>query len=246
MREAFEAGGDFHSRTAMGMYQEIKDAMERGEVLLEYGSEGYDEDGEAGSDSGAPKPQLVKDAFASERRKAKVLNFSIAYGKTAHGLAKDFGVSTKEAEETVQLWYSDRPEVRAWQEVQHRKAAEKGKVSTLLGRHRNLPEASSSDEARRQHALRASINTPIQGGAADIAMLAMIQIHRCPRLRELGYRMLMQIHDEVILEGPEEHKDEALALVKLHMEKPFNDHENLCDVDLNVDGDYAKTWFDAK
>ena len=77
-------------------------------------------------------------------------------------------------------------------------------------------------------------------------MLAMLQIHRCPRLRELGYRMLMQIHDEVILEGPEEHKDEALALVKLHMEKPFNDHENLCDVDLNVDGDYAKTWFDAK
>ena len=240
MREAFEAGGDFHSRTAMGMYQEIKDAMTRGEVLLEYGSEVHDED------PTKPKPSLVKDAFASERRKAKVLNFSIAYGKTAHGLAKDFGVSTKEAEETVQLWYSDRPEVRAWQEVQHRKAAEKGKVSTLLGRHRNLPEASSSDEARRQHALRASINTPIQGGAADIAMLAMLQIHRCPRLRELGFRMLMQIHDEVILEGPEEHKDEALALVKLHMEKPFNDHENLCDVDLNVDGDYAKTWFDAK
>ena len=74
----------------------------------------------------------------------------------------------------------------------------------------------------------------------------MIKIHRCPRLRELGFKMLMQIHDEVILEGPEEHKDEALALVKQHMEKPFNDHENLCDVDLNVDGDYAATWFDAK
>jgi DNA polymerase-1 len=56
----------------------------------------------------------------------------------------------------------------------------------------------------------------------------------------------MQIHDEVILEGPEEHKDEALALVKRHMENPFNDHENLCDVDLNVDGNYAKTWFEAK
>ena len=241
MREAFEAGGDFHSRTAMGMYQEIKDAMERGEVLLEYGSEGYEEGVEDDK-----KPQLVKDAFASERRKAKVLNFSIAYGKTAHGLAKDFGVTTKEAEETVNLWYSDRPEVREWQKVQHNKARDKGKVSTLLGRHRNLPEASSSDEMRKQHALRASINTPIQGGAADIAMLAMLQIHGCPRLKELGFKMLMQIHDEVILEGPEEYKDEALALVKLHMEKPFNDHENLCDVDLNVDGDYAETWFDAK
>ena len=197
-------------------------------------------------DADGEKPALVKDMFASERRKAKVLNFSIAYGKTAHGLAKDFGVSTKEAEETVDLWYSDRPEVREWQAVQHKKAAEKGKVNTLLGRHRNLPEASSSDEMRRGHALRASINTPIQGGAADIAMLAMIQIHRCPRLRELGFKLLMQIHDEVILEGPEEHRDEALALVKLHMEKPFNDHENLCDVELSVDGDYAKTWFEAK
>ena len=240
MREAFEAGGDFHSRTAMGMYQEIKDAMAQGKCLLEYGSEGYDDA------EGKEKPALVKDMFASERRKAKVLNFSIAYGKTAHGLAKDFGVSTKEAEETVNLWYSDRPEVRSWQEVQHRNAAEKGKVSTLLGRHRNLPDASSKDEGRRQHALRASINTPIQGGAADIAMLAMCQIARCPKLKELGFELLMQIHDEVILEGPEEHKDEALALVKLHMEKPFNNHENLCDVDLNVDGDYAKTWFDAK
>lgn len=105
MREAFEAGGDFHSRTAMGMYQEIKDAMEAGKCLLEYGSEGYDEE------EGGEKPALVKDMFASERRKAKVLNFSIAYGKTAHGLAKDFGVSTKEAEDTVALWYSDRPEV---------------------------------------------------------------------------------------------------------------------------------------
>ena len=239
MREAFEAGGDFHSRTAMGMYKEIRDAMDAGKCLLEYGD--IDED-----DTGSERPALVKDMFASERRKAKVLNFSIAYGKTAHGLAKDFDVSTKEAQETVDLWYSDRPEVREWQAVQHKKAAEKGKGNTLLGRHRNLPEASSSDEMRRGHALRASINTPIQGGAADIAMLAMIQIHRCPRLRELGFKLLMQIHDEVILEGPEEHKDEALALVKLHMEKPFNDHVNLCDIDLNVDGDYAKTWFEAK
>ena len=239
MREAFEAGGDFHSRTAMGMYKEIREAMDEGKCLLEYGSEGYDEDE-------ANRPALVKDMFASERRKAKVLNFSIAYGKTAHGLAKDFGVSTKEAEDTVNLWYSDRPEVRAWQEVQHANATKLGKVSTLLGRHRNLPEASSRDEMRRQHALRASINTPIQGGAADIAMLAMMQIHRCPRLKEIGYELLMQIHDEVILEGPEEHKDEALALVKRHMENPFNDHENLCDVDLNVDGNYAKTWFEAK
>ena len=239
MREAFEAGGDFHSRTALGMYSNIKDAIAKGEVVLEYGEqeEGVDE---------KDRPALVKDVFASERRKAKVLNFSIAYGKTAHGLSKDWGTSLEEAANTVELWYSDRPEVRDWQEVQKKMAVEKNLVRTLLGRVRNLPDASSKNEAFKSHALRASINTPIQGGAADIAMLAMLQIQRCPRLKELGYKLLMQIHDEVILEGPEEHKDEALALTKYHMENPFPGHVNLLDVALAVDGDYAKTWYDAK
>ena len=125
-------------------------------------------------------------------------------------------------------------------------AVEKNLVRTLLGRVRNLPDASSKNEAFKSHALRASINTPIQGGAADIAMLAMLQIQRCPRLKELGYKLLMQIHDEVILEGPEEHKDEALALTKYHMENPFPGHVNLLDVALAVDGDFAKTWYEAK
>lgn len=239
MQEAFEAGGDFHSRTALGMYANIKEAIEKGEVVLEYGDqeEGVDE---------KDRPALVKDVFASERRKAKVLNFSIAYGKTAHGLAKDWGTSLEEAANTVELWYADRPEVRDWQEVQKKLAVEKNLVRTLLGRVRNLPDASSKNEAFKSHALRASINTPIQGGAADIAMLAMLQIQRCPRLKELGYKLLMQIHDEVILEGPEEHKEEALALTKYHMENPFPGHVNLLNVALAVDGNYAKTWYEAK
>ncbi len=239
MQEAFEAGGDFHSRTALGMYSNIKDAIQKGEVVLEYG------DQESGQDE-ADRPALVKDVFASERRKAKVLNFSIAYGKTAHGLAKDWGTSLEEAANTVDLWYADRPEVRDWQEVQKSLAVEKNLVRTLLGRVRNLPDASSKNEAFKSHALRASINTPIQGGAADIAMLAMLQIHRCPKLKALGYKLLMQIHDEVILEGPEEHKDAALALTKYHMENPFPGHVNLLNVALAVDGDYAKTWYEAK
>jgi len=238
MREAFEAGGDFHSRTALGMYPNIKKAMEAGEVLLEYG------DHDSGDES--KRPPLLKDMFASERRKAKVLNFSIAYGKTAHGLAKDWGTSLEEAANTVALWYSDRPEVKEWQEVQKRLAMEKGLVRTLLGRVRHLPDASSKNDAFKSHALRASINTPIQGGAADIAMLAMLQIQRCPKLKALGYKLLMQIHDEVILEGPEEHKDEALALTKYHMENPFPGHVNLLDIELAVDGNYANTWYEAK
>ena len=81
-------------------------------------------------------------------------------------------------------------------------------------------------------------------------MLAMLKIQRCPRLRDLGYKLLMQIHDEVILEGPIEHKEEALALTKAHMQNPFEDatgeNVNLLDVELVVDGDSAKTWMDAK
>ena len=244
MKEAFIAGGDFHSRTALGMYPQIREAMDKGECLLEYGPkrEGEDED--------TPQPPLLKDMFASERRKAKVLNFSIAYGKTAHGLAKDFGTDLEEANKTVDLWYSDRPEVRSWQEVQRKHAEKHGHVRTLLGRTRSLPDAKSRNEQFKSHALRAAINTPIQGGAADIAMLAMLKIQRCPRLKELGYKLLMQIHDEVILEGPVEHEEEALALTKAHMQNPFEEangeNVNLLDVELVVDGDSAKTWMDAK
>ena len=92
MLEAFRLGGDFHSRTAVGMYPAIKEAVERGEVLIEH-------DGD-----GPPPVPLVKAIYASERRKAKTLNFSIAYGKTAHGLSKDWNVSLTEAQDTLERW----------------------------------------------------------------------------------------------------------------------------------------------
>jgi len=241
MLHAFEAGGDFHSRTALGMYPHIQKAVKDGEVLLEW-------DGGATGEEPCPVP-LIKDQYASERRRAKILNFSIAYGKTAHGLASDWGVDVKDAQETVDLWYSDRKEVRAWQEETKRLATERGYVTTILGRRRNLPDMRSSDRSSQSHASRAAINTPIQGSAADVAMLAMIQISRCPRLKELGWTLLLQVHDEVILEGPEESADVALDLVKGHMERPFqvgDESMNLLVVDLAVDGNTAKTWYEAK
>lgn len=103
MIEAFKAGGDFHSRTAMSMYPEIKQKVELGEVLLEWNSA-----------KGAPPAPLLKDKYASERKKAKIMNFSIAYGKTAHGFAKDFECSIEEAESNLEIWYRERPEVRDW------------------------------------------------------------------------------------------------------------------------------------
>lgn len=127
MIEAFKLGGDFHSRTALGMFPHIQEALKNGDVLLEWDY----------SQGEAPKP-LLKDKFANERKKAKIMNFSIAYGKTAHGFAKDWNCSEEEARNTVSLWYMDRPEVKLWQEKQHHLAKTQYITKTLLGRIRNL------------------------------------------------------------------------------------------------------------
>lgn len=236
MIEAFHAGGDFHSRTALGMFDYIQERVDSGECLLEWDYANGD----------PPKPML-KDEFASERRKAKTLNFSIAYGKTAHGLSQDWGVSIEEAEKMLKAWYDSRPEVRTWQEETKKTAMTEGVSRSLMGRYRDLPEAMGNNRKLIGHALRASINTPIQGGAADVAMSAMIKINKSPLLRKLGWILLMQIHDEVILEGPEETAEEAFAEVVKCMEEPWTFGLDKTAVPLLVDGSYThKNWYDAK
>ncbi|CAN1768174.1 DNA polymerase I B, chloroplastic/mitochondrial [Linum perenne] len=236
MLRAFEAGGDFHSRTAMNMYPHILEAIERKEVLLEW----YSQPGEE-----KPPVPLLKDRFASERRKAKMLNFSIAYGKTPVGLARDWKVSVEEAKETVNLWYKERQEVLKWQEARKQEANRTGCVHTLLGRARHFPSMKHMSRAQRNHIERAAINTPVQGSAADVAMCAMLEISRNEGLKELGWRLLLQVHDEVILEGPKESAEEAKALVVECMSKPFGG-KNVLKVDLSVDAKCAQNWYAAK
>jgi hypothetical protein len=238
MLEAFKSGGCFHSRTAVGMYPHVQAAVDSGEVLLEWDYS-----------KGQPTVPLVKDQFGAERRKAKTLNFSIAYGKTPHGLSKDWGISVADADAQLQLWYADRPEVKAWQEKTIRDARRTGATRTLCGRYRTLNDITSPQQGKRGHAERAAINTPIQGGAADIVMLAMVKINKSPLLAKLGFQLLLQIHDEVILEGPEEHVEEALAEVRRCMEQPW-DASGIgltgLQVSLDVDAKYEKTWYKAK
>lgn len=236
MIDAFAAGGDFHSRTAMDMFEHVKQKVDDGEVLLEWDYANGD----------PPKP-LLKDEFGSERRKAKTLNFSIAYGKTAFGLSTDWGVSKKEAEEMLEKWYKARPEVKKWQAATKAYARKYGITRTLMGRYRQLPEAKSKIPRFVGHAERASINTPIQGGAADVAMMAMNKINSNQKLHRLGWILLLQIHDEVILEGPEETAEEAFEEVVQCMEAPWVLGLDPTAVPLLVDGSYAhKTWYDAK
>ena len=236
MIDAFEAGGDFHSRTALDMFDYVREKVDAGECLLEWDY----------SKGDPPKP-LLKDLFASERRKAKTLNFSIAYGKTAHGLSQDWGVSRDEAEKMLNAWYNARPEVGEWQATKKKIAKDKGYTQTLMGRYRQLPEAQSKNRKLQGHAERASINTPIQGGAADVAMMAMNKINESEKLNRLGWILLLQIHDEVILEGPEETAKEAFEEVLKCMESPWVFGLPETSVPLLVDGSYEhKNWYDAK
>jgi len=232
MVDAFGEGGDFHSRTAISMYPEIQQAVDRGEVLLEWDKS-----------KGTPPVPLLKEKFSSERRKAKTLNFSIAYGKTAMGLAKDWNVSHREAEETLERWYKDRPEVRDWQMRTIELARQTGYTRTLLGRYRKLPEINHPQRSLRAHAERASINTPLQGGAADIVIRAMVRLWNDERLTQLGWKQVLQIHDEIILEGPKETSEEALQIIKNIMQHPL---EQDLMVDLEVDARAATTWYGAK
>eukprot|EP01026_Neomeris_dumetosa_P009917 TRINITY_DN1351_c0_g1_i4.p1 TRINITY_DN1351_c0_g1~~TRINITY_DN1351_c0_g1_i4.p1 ORF type:complete len:907 (+),score=159.46 TRINITY_DN1351_c0_g1_i4:228-2723(+) len=245
MLDAFEQGGDFHSRTAADMYDYIKEEIKSGKVLLEKG----DWKGKEGEEM----PPLVKNKYASERRKAKVLNFSIAYGKTAWGLAKDWGTSLEEAEETLNKWYESRKEVKKWQELRHKQGFKEGYVSTMMGRQRNLPnmvDKKPNDKGVRGD-MRKAINTPVQGSAADIVMAAMIRIVKNKELKEMGWKLLLQIHDEVILEGPAETAEEAKDIVVKCMEYPFYDenteqYRNPMLVELKVDASIADNWYEGK
>jgi DNA polymerase-1 len=188
MIDAFKLGGDFHSRTAMGMYKHVAKAVENGEVLLEWDSK----------DGAKPPVPMLKDKYGLERKNAKILNFSIAYGKTVYGLSTDFGVTKKEAETILQSWYADRPEVKVWQEATMKIAVEKGYTRTMMGRYRYLPDADSKSKMIRESNSRYAINTPIQGGAADVVMAAMCKLHTHKRFREIGWFMTLQVHDEVL------------------------------------------------
>ncbi|KAL5216394.1 hypothetical protein ABZP36_007795 [Zizania latifolia] len=224
MLDAFKAGGDFHSRTAMNMYQRIHEAVEEKKVLLEWHPQ--------------PGQEKPPDAFGAERRKAKMLNFSIAYGKTPVGLARGWKVSVKEAKDTLKLWYRDRKEVLAWQMKQKELEQEKCEVYTLLGRSCRFPNMAYATSGQRGHIECAAINASVQGSAADVAMCATLEIDQNTRLKELGWRLLLQVHDEVILEGPTESADLAKAIVVECMHKPFYG-TNILNVELAVDAKSA-------
>ncbi len=228
----FGLGGDFHSRTAVSMFPHIRKEVEQGTLLLEWDGRG-------------PRTlPLLKEKYPAERKKAKTMNFSIAYGKTAQGFAAEWNCSLEEARESLEAWYRERQEVRAWQQERKRIAELRYYSQTLLGRYRFLHKYfKSSKVGMRSMGHRRAINTPVQGGAADIVVGAMIRLARDEELKRLGWRMLLQIHDEIILEGPEQSADRALLRVKDCMENPLDQPLLLA---LEVDAKVGRNWYECK
>jgi DNA polymerase-1 len=174
---------------------------------------------------------------AERRRRAKIINFSIIYGKTAYTLGKEFGVSTREAQAFIDAYLDRYPKVRELIEEIIRGARRTGQVRTLFGRVRYVPEIGSRNRNTRSAAERVAVNTPVQGTAADLIKKAMVDLARRLREESLQARLVLQVHDELVLEVPENELDRAPDLVRDTME---NVHP--MEVPLKVDLKVGTSW----
>jgi len=175
------------------------------------------------------------------RRRAKVINFGIIYGLSAFGLSKTLGISRENAQKFIDAYFLRYRGVRAWLDETLEEVRRTGIVRTLFGRMRPIPDIHSKDYNMRQFAERTAANSPIQGTAADIIKIAMIRVHGALLRKRLHSKILLQVHDELILEVPESEVDEATALLRKEMEGAVS-----LEVPLIVDIKAAINWMEAK
>ena len=176
-----------------------------------------------------------------QRRHAKAVNFGIVYGISEFSLADDIGVSRYEAKAYIDSYLNNYRGVRDYMKQVVEEARKSGFTSTLYGRRRYIPELASSNFNIRQGAERIALNTPIQGTAADLIKLAMIRVDEALGARYPQAKLLLQVHDELIVECPEEIASDVAALVSREMEKVA-----ALDVPLLAEAKWGKSWFEAK
>ena len=175
------------------------------------------------------------------RKRSKAINFGILYGMGDFSLAEDLHITRKQAKEYIDNYLSSYPKIDAYLTNIKKTAAAQGYVTTMLGRRRYIPELSSPNKMVQHFGERVAMNSPIQGSAADIIKLAMIAVHR--RLKESGMdaKLILQVHDELLIEANVNCKDEALTLLREEMENAVK----LC-VPLDVSVAVGDNWYDAK
>jgi DNA polymerase-1 len=188
---------------------------------------------------GVPLDQVTREM----RRVAKMINFGLSYGMSSYGLAQRTGLSQKEADHFIKTYFVNYPKVKVYMEKIKREAAQRGYVETLLHRRRYFPELQRPNVAGslKRAAEREAINMPIQGSSADIIKIAMIRLHRALKERGLRSGMILQVHDELVLEVPEGELGVVAPLVKSIMEGAFQ-----LDAPLKVDMKVGKNWLEME
>lgn len=176
-----------------------------------------------------------------QRRNAKAVNFGIVYGISAFGLSEDLSISRKEALQYIEKYFETYPGVKKFLDGLVEHAKEQGYVTTLYGRRRPVPELKSSNFMQRSFGERVAMNSPIQGTAADIMKIAMIRVDRELKRRNLESRIVLQVHDELLVETKREEIDEVKALLAETMK-----HAADLKVSLEVEANVGESWFDAK
>ena len=176
-----------------------------------------------------------------QRRHAKAVNFGIVYGISEFSLAEDIGVSRYEAKAYIDNYLSNYRGVKAYMKQVVEAARESGYTSTMYGRKRYIPELKSSNFNVRQGAERMTLNTPIQGTAADLIKLAMIRVENALNANYPQAKLLLQVHDELIVESPEEIAADVAALVSREMESVA-----ALSIPLQAEAKWGKSWYDAK
>lgn len=174
------------------------------------------------------------------RSLAKTVNFGVLYGMSAFRLGRDLDIGTKKAKQFIDDYFTRFSVLHAWLESVLADARESGYVATILGRRRRLPDINSPDNQVRSGAERAAINTPVQGSAADLIKLAMLQLHRRIKTNRLPMTMILQVHDELVLEVEKQSVAECMAVIKSVMESAMS-----LDVPLVVDIKSGENWMEA-
>lgn len=174
------------------------------------------------------------------RRNAKAINFGIIYGQSQYGLAKQLGITNEEAKDYIQAYFEQYPGIRKFMDEAKEEAREYGYVTTLLGRKCFIPGINDKNGARRAYGERAAINAPIQGGAADIIKRAMVRLPDALRDAGLSAKILLQVHDELVLEITPEEQDRTAGVLRNVMENAVD-----LDVPLVVDIGTGNNWEEA-
>lgn len=241
MREMFVPGKDYDLLMSCDYSQvelRVMASIAQDELLLDSFRHGQDVHARTASEIfGVPLDQVTP----YMRSKAKTVNFGIIYGISDFGLARQLGVPRGEAAQYIESYFARYTGVKDYMEREKQKAREMGYVETLFGRRRYLPDINAKNFNRRSFAERTAINTPIQGTAADIIKVAMLKVAENLKKAQVKSRVLLQVHDELVLEVTEEEKDQVAQIVKDTME-----HAVELAVPLVADVATGKNWAQAK